>query len=284
MHSDSYFCVGASHNVCQDYALAGVTEKGKAFAIVSDGCSGSPNTDFGSRFLTKSMQFALDHNEEHDKSLFLTADALGQQMASSCNMEPMCLDATILCLVEHEREGRRGVLALAGGDGVIVARHRGRSYYDTHLIEFYAGFPAYPSYMADLPRMQEFIKHTEGGLASVRVTNGEDDTVNQIRHTFYSTETDPWYTPYEVFFDAEKYDVVMILTDGATSFQETASSDTSKRLAPLKLDSVLKELTDFKNLKGEFVVRRAKRFLTKTCVENHWVHHDDLSVAAISME
>lgn len=283
MHSDSYFCVGASHNVCQDYAASGTTKNGKAFAIVSDGCSGSPNTDFGSRFLTKSMQWALDFIAV-DSRIFTAASALSQQMASSCNMNDSCLDATLLFAVEHERDGRQGVLAMAAGDGVIVARRRGQSLYDTHLIDFFAGYPAYPSYMGDLPRMQEYIKHTEGGLASIRVTNGEDGTTNQIRHSFYSVDTDPWFTPYEVFFDAEKYDVVMLLTDGASSFQAVESSATSRRLAPVLPDAVLKELTDFKNLKGEFVVRRAKKFLTKTCSDNHWAHHDDLSVAAVSMD
>jgi len=281
MHSDSYFCTGSTHNVCQDYASHGVNKDGKAYAIVSDGCSGSPHTDFGSRFLTKSMQWALD-NAPIDSGIFHVVDGVSQHMASSCNMDFMCLDATLLLAIEQEREGKLGVLAMAAGDGLIAARHRGRSYYDFHLIDFYSGYPAYASYSGDPLRLREYIKHTDGGLAGIRIRNGEDDTTQIVQHRFYP-ETGG-FKPYELFFDKEKYDLVMLLSDGAGSFHEMAASETSKHHTLVKPEKVLDEMTDFKNLKGEFVVRRAKSFLVKTCVANRWTHHDDFSVAVVSMD
>lgn len=278
MHSDSYFCVGASHNVCQDYALAGRTANGKAYAIVSDGCSGSPNTDFGSRFMVKSMQAALEKGEV-GMGAFLYASAMAQQMASSCNLEGECLDATVLVAIEHEKEGRPGVWVGAAGDGVVLARHRGRSYYDSYLIDFYSGYPAYSSYMLDIIRMHEFIKQTDGGLASIRFSNGEQDTIDTTQYRFYSTQTIDWFHPYEMFFDAEKYDVVMLFSDGVGSFQAPETSATVKRRVPVSFEKVLDQMVDFKSLNGEFVVRRAKRFLSS----NDWVHYDDFGVAAVSM-
>jgi hypothetical protein len=224
------------------------------------------------------MQYALD-NTEVGIGLFLTAAAMSQQMASSCNMESECLDATLLVAVEYEKEGRPGVWVGAAGDGVIVARRRGQSYYDSRLIDFYSGYPAYSSYILDIMRMQEFIKHTDGGLASIRIADGETDSVHTTQHKFYSLATNEWFAPYHMFFDAEKYDLVMLFSDGVGSFQELEASDTSKRRVPVDFERVINEMIDFKNLNGEFVIRRAKRFLSSS----PWVHYDDFGVAAISM-
>ncbi len=281
MHSDSYFCIGASHHVCQDYALSGVTEDGRAYAIVSDGCSGSPDTDFGARFMAKATQWAL--NQSKERNPFVKAAALGQQMASSCNMPYECLDATVIAAVEGELEGKRGVHVEMAGDGVLVGRRRGASYFDTYALDFPLGYPAYASYMIDLPRMLQYVEHTQGGAASIRIEYGEFGTLLRSSHQFYSTEGD-WFRPYHMFFDSKKYDLVMLLSDGVLSFQGIEASETSKRATPVALDAILNELTQFKNMKGEFVVRRVRKFLTKTCQEKGWVHYDDLSVAAIAMD
>lgn len=286
MHSDSYFCIGSTHNVCQDYATHGKTSQNKAYALVADGCSGSPHTDFGSRFMVKSMEFMLD-THAIDDFIFLVVSAHAAQMASSCNLGRVdCNDATLLCALEHEQEGRSGVLAWAAGDGTIVARHRGRSYFDVHNVEFYAGFPAYASYQDDIGRLQEYFKHTDGGEASIQVTNGEDGIVQKFAHKFYPdlNSKGAVYQPYKVFFDAEKYDLVAVLSDGVSSFHEKSLSETSKHQTALIPEVILNEVMDFKNLKGEFVIRRVKRFLSKTCVDNRWVHHDDFSMACVSVE
>lgn len=52
MNADVAFAKGKIHLVCQDYAAAEVTESGVT-VLVSDGCSGSPHTDFGARILTQ---------------------------------------------------------------------------------------------------------------------------------------------------------------------------------------------------------------------------------------
>lgn len=289
MHSDSYFRVGSTHDVCQDYALAGRDAEGRAYAIVSDGCSGSPDTDFGSRFLAKSMQFALGTSGTPHfrvESALYTTMAMSQQMASSCNMKDECLDATLLCAVESvDDSGRPGVQATMIGDGVIVARYRGQSYCDTHLLDFYDGFPAYLNYLGDLPRRQRYVKETDGGLASVSVSNGELDTILKSQHRFFGPGFEDFH-PYTLFFDREKYDMVMLMSDGALSFQkeEVSDTNTSKRMGGVPVSSVIHEMTDFKSMKGEFVARRAKKFLTKTCADNRWAHYDDFSVAVVAMD
>ena len=54
--ADAHFSIGKTHRVCEDYARAGLLPDGRAFAIVSDGCSSSPDTDFGSRLMTIAAQ------------------------------------------------------------------------------------------------------------------------------------------------------------------------------------------------------------------------------------
>lgn len=291
MHSDSFFCIGSSHNVCQDYALAGVSSRGQTYAVVSDGCSGSPHTDFGSRLLTKAVHHALDTSTTkvfQDEGVVLSLDfmmvaLLADQMASSCHMDHDCLDATLLCAVEAERGGRPGVQVVAAGDGVIVARHRNQTFFDTHNIEFPSGYPAYANYQTDYPRMIRYMQATAGGLGNISISKGDDKSTQTLEYPFYHEEGN-CFRPYSVFFDQEKYDLVLLLSDGALSFQAEEVSLTSKKMTAVKLEAVLQGLTDFKNMKGEFVVRRAKRFLGKTCAENRWTHFDDLSIAAIAMD
>ena len=55
MNTGSFFTIGSTHLVCEDYAL-----HGKDYVILSDGCSngGGPriHTDWGSRILCKAAE------------------------------------------------------------------------------------------------------------------------------------------------------------------------------------------------------------------------------------
>ena len=55
MNADHYYTIGNSHSVCQDYAISGLVENG-AYAILSDGCSSSPDVDVGARMLSLSAK------------------------------------------------------------------------------------------------------------------------------------------------------------------------------------------------------------------------------------
>ena len=53
MNKDSFFKIGSTHNICQDYAISGRDEHYKVdYAIISDGCSGAEDTDIGSRLVS----------------------------------------------------------------------------------------------------------------------------------------------------------------------------------------------------------------------------------------
>ena len=59
--TDAFFSIGKTHMVCQDYARSGTTRAGHPYAIVCDGCSSSPDTDLGSRFLAMSFASYVEH-------------------------------------------------------------------------------------------------------------------------------------------------------------------------------------------------------------------------------
>src|SRR5690348_10028206 len=116
MHADSFFRMGASHAVCQDYASAGQVD-GVAYAILSDGCSGSPATDFGARFFVRAAEQRI--RDIADGSL--PAEDLvisAAQMATACRLPLACLDATLLFAASL---GRGLVQVFQTGDGVIAA-------------------------------------------------------------------------------------------------------------------------------------------------------------------
>ena len=71
-------------------------------------------------------------------------------------------------------------------------------------------------------------------------------------------------------------DVVAVLSDGAESFVDRDGETVS-------LETLLPELFSFKNLEGEFVTRRVRRFLERTCVQRGWRHEDDFSMSAVAL-
>src|SRR3954469_11076065 len=97
MNADHAFFIGNTHTVCQDYAMSGVTEDG-AYAIVCDGCSSSPEVDFGARALALSAKRTLmKGGSEFIPDLFgkVTIDNL-RNIESLFTVHPQALDATLL--------------------------------------------------------------------------------------------------------------------------------------------------------------------------------------------
>jgi serine/threonine protein phosphatase PrpC len=236
MNADSTFIIGATHAVCQDYAVAR-----DAYAIVSDGCSASPDTDIGARLLVKAAEQLLHTN--HDRSALHEAAArLALEWAKPINLPPESLDATLLTAFISDDE----LLVTCSGDGVIVAE-RNDGGLDVHVISFPSGYPFYPAYWHQPDRLDAFLS-----------TSGP---IEQTRHFRFKTS---------------EYKYVALVSDGIHSFLNTSQTITS----PVSMAEVLGELVSFKSLHGAFVARRVKRFI-KDCRARGWQHSDDLSIAAI---
>ena len=266
MNSDFYFAMGKSHMVCQDYAYAGVNSKGNQVAVVSDGCSASPDTDFGSRYLVRSAVICgsgiVDLRAPKDAFLFdqdnankFISNTIGfaSQSGVAFHLSPYHLDATLFYLEVKENF----VCIASAGDGVIFAKT-----VDGELkiwdIEYPSGCPFYPSYLLNEKRLGEY---SDGcGMEKVLTfsTIGDDEK-KQINKT-----TTPFFT---LNLPKEKYEFVGIASDGILTFD-------------MPFEQAIMQLTAFKNYTGSFVKRRVRRFL-KECHSNNTLPTDDISMGVV---
>lgn len=270
MNSDFVFRMGATHSICQDYAAAGELGQGGAYAIVSDGCSGSPTTgepgspytDFGARFMVRAAQryaAGVAAGEFPVERIAIETEGMARQ----ARLPRTSLDATLLIAAAANGQ----VHVFQTGDGVVAWRRRSGEIGFTSLA-FGNNMPFYLSYMLDARlRLQYFeqAQHwtlTEGALGRDRAVSAGDLSLESlVRHTV---------------FDRGDIDLVLLMSDGAESFQLRDGH-------PVPLEHVLDQMFALKGLTGQFLGRRAGRFLGAFCAERGWKHADDFSVAGIHL-
>lgn len=260
MHADSFFCQGKSHKVCQDYARH---EGG--IAALSDGCSGSPDTDFGARLLVMEM---LDDPTSFWDAYRFAVDAAG----CISGLPDTCLDATQLWLYGANNRVQANVV----GDGTLAARHKSGQVAATR-VRFKPGrdgqvAAGYAAYLHDSTRMDAYVKagcntrivecYADGAM----FTSGENIILDEEDFNFQRQ------------FFAPDYDFVAIFSDGIESFEREVSP---KKWEPVPFTEVLVEVMAIKNPTGEFVQRRCQKFFKQFCVEKRWRNQDDFSMAAV---
>lgn len=263
MHADYFFRMGATHAVCQDYAAAGQAD-GVTYAMLSDGCSGSPTdepgspfTDFGARFLVRAARRHLQLMCSDTFPSLVIHEAAA--MARQAMLPRQSLDATLLVAT---RAPGAGVQVFQAGDGIVAARRRSGDF-EFSAIEFSKGIPLYLSYLlsgearARFDAEEQSMTIETGGPGRAEFLWPQAPAVSRL-----------------LTFDAAIYDLVLLLSDGAQSFVERDG-----RAVPLP--TVLAQVFDFKNLTGQFLARRCGRFLSSYCAEQGWRHADDFSVAGI---
>ncbi len=263
MHADAFFRIGSTHRVCQDYAVAG-THEGRPYAMVSDGCSSSPDTDFGARFLVRAAQRRIaELTAGHFDATAIATDAMS--MVRQADIDRHALDATLLCASFN---GERAHV-IQTGDGVVAARRRDGSfvYYET---SFDQGAPYYLSYLLNNADWATYRRMVGWKTFTTREHKPRDGWTDPTHGTIAIDEMRPVQT---FGFGAEEFDVVLLLSDGCQSFFDGASA--------VGLEPVIEQVFALKNLAGEFITRRCGAFLQRFCQERGWKHGDDFSVAGI---
>ena len=260
---DAFFTLGKTHAVCQDYARATVSS-GRAFAVLCDGCSHSPDTDYGARLLAASAAMEID--PRGDKVILRAGRA-----ARELGLPYEALDATLLTATGTPS----GVRVSVAGDGVVVARHRGEDRLVACIYQHPQNAPAYLSYQLDPVRRESYIAEF-----------GAETIVKTSRRSAEGPwcQVDTADEGLDVVFPARLFDLVMLLSDGAQSFQRVVETRTSRHAEPVPLESVIDQLVQIKSFAGSFMQRRCHGFLSRFCVEHRWQHTDDFSAAAIFME
>ena len=263
-HADSCFFIGRTHKVCQDYARAGKTPSGLSYAIIADGCSSSPDTDFGARFLTMAAMDGICTQDSHTR---LDLNRI-VQLARSQVLPPLpleCLDATLLTLTETPE----GVRAEIAGDGCVVGLKR-----DGTVQIWDIDFKGAPGYLSYLLSMARWANYTKQGFGVRTVSLYENGTATT---TFQTITLDDFAMTLE--FPREEYATVFVITDGAKSFER----DTGLGMDPVPFQAVIEQLTAIKGYTGEFLARRGWAFETRFCRDQKWHHNDDLGMAAVHL-
>lgn len=261
MEVDAYFALGKSHTVCQDYAGVQGTGMGVRVAV-SDGCSSSPDTDFGARFLVKATLGSLAYSLPHPK--FVASQAA--DAANVLGLPSNCLDATLL--VAEVQEDVLNVVAY--GDGVIDVLFKDWTR-KTYSIEFQNEAPAYPSYFLRPEDLKTYL--TQYGTRKITIDNSEKDLLqldmSKVTRDVYGFNLSvPWK-------DVRR---VTLCSDGVRSFRKLTPPGTFESVT---LQEVLTEVNNIKSTAGAFMVRRMRRFLYDFCPKNGWFHDDDVAVATI---
>jgi hypothetical protein len=277
MNTDSFFSIGRSHQVCQDYALSGMTNN-LPYVIVSDGCSSSKDTDFGSRILSKCLEGCILEPYEDDSLVKLKNtgfDLCRAYTKSLCVLDNFheltdnCLDATLLLAKQTGKE----IQVFATGDGVIAAKHKNGTIV-VKVIEFEDNAPVYLSYKYNPKRKEQLHKMYDcTKTITTHFIGKEPSFIQEI-----STNEE-----MEIFvFPMAEYTHVSIMTDGILSFQKIIEDNTSRSTESVSIENLIPDLMAYKGEAGSFVQRRTQKFM-KSCSENKMYHDDDFSIGTISI-
>lgn len=276
MSADFFFKMGATHSVCQDYAVAGETADGVRYAVVSDGCSGgavpgvpgSPFTDFGARFLVKAAERrAIGIAGGFWPAKSILADA--QAAARVLSLPASALDATLIAAAV---QGDGQVQVFQCGDGVVIYRERsGRIRYCSP--EFAGNQPFYLSYQRDQALLQRYCELTQEATVTCGMRIQLPGAEPCWTRSASSVSVEQLKTDWSVF-DPADVDLILLCSDGILSFQRTGGES-------VPVEEVIDQLLAIKSYQGQFVGRRCHNFFGKFCQENDWTHADDVAIAGI---
>jgi hypothetical protein len=262
MNANSTFSIGKDHIVCEDYALTGQAPT-VTYAIVSDGCSASPDVDFGARCLAMSAKRELRLNPDILGFSGKAAVANAQRAVDVFPyLSPQFLDATLL--VAAVNSATNHLCVYMWGDGVMVHKKQNDEFVSVH-VSLSSGAPDYLSYHLDPMRKQAYDK-LEDNVKEVTIWDG--DKIDRSRTGDYKP-----FDPFIYDTTMKAGETIAVISDGINSFRKSDNSAMSW------LD-LLDEFTGFKTTEGEFVLRRIAAFKRK-CLKEGTTHSDDISIAAI---
>lgn len=256
---DHYFSIGSTHNVCQDYSVSGVEDNTLYYGIISDGCSTAKDTDIGSRILCKLTEQFIKTEYNHQKDIESNYNNLKKYILKSINNFSLTLDienyfATLLLFISDKNKTNIFVF----GDGYINIK-----YLDKQVIRgfrYTQNAPAYIAYDLNKENKNTYLKTFKQVLEidNLEIINGNTNSQTSIRNV----EQPIFYT-----FGNKDIEAISIMSDGIDSFNKDSFS-------------IVKELTEYKNINGNFVIRKTKAFL-RNCQKNDLHNKDDLSIASI---
>lgn len=261
MNANSTFFIGHNHVICEDYALSGV-ENNMAYAIVCDGCSASPDVDFGARLLamaakTNLFQGGILGNLSPESFEDITLLRIKKIYEMLPHLHSQALDSTLLVAWVKDKK----LTVYLYGDGMLVHRLNDRVRF--YHLEITSGAPDYLSYWLDIERKKGYEKIERNYKTLISGIGNISDMCWNI----------PLFKPYFFTCYVEEGDVISLISDGINSFRKADNT-------PIPWNDLIEEFTAYKTFEGEFVLRRISAFKRK-CLKEGIVHSDDISVSSI---
>lgn len=265
MNTDSYFYIGHSHNICEDYAMTNIFNSKIGIAIVSDGCSASEDVDIGSRVLSKvcnnilldtininTFEFTVDKIKE---KIIYSADYAIKEL----NINHHSLDATLLFAIT---DGKK-IKIRAYGDGFIIFQLVNGD------VEFYK-----ISYESNAPYYLSYLLNKEDREKYMDVFGRPKLIQHYVNMKLMSTKMCDPLEDFELDIDIKEKNIktCSLSSDGIDSYM--------CHVTPIDCTSVVSNFISFKNLSGDFVKRRLKAY-ARECIKNNIKHDDDISLSSI---
>ena len=276
MNADTFFTQGNSHRICQDYAI-----HGPDYVIVSDGCSGAPDSDFGARLLTKAAVLHLSETiiPSYDRIL-----ASSLAYCRAIDLDTNALFATLLIAKATKTDVEINI----AGDGLVAIKKKS-GLIDVIKINYPMSAPLYLRYFLNATDCGNFFGNYGGAYTETSYTINHDGSVQDLEVencTFprpdlrsFSPDFD-YYKLYVV--DRETTECVAIFSDGVTSFQKFVEVGAGKTMELIPEEEIIKEILSFRGYQGEFVQRRCNRAFN-VFEKNGWHNFDDFSVGVIHL-
>lgn len=265
---DCYFYKGKNdHIACQDYALVGRTKTEK-WAVLADGCSSSPDTDIGARLVAWGAKDVIESFPDFTiEDYYITTILNAHNSAKQIKTHPDALDATLLTLRVGDDGWIRGSLY---GDGFLVVK-----YSDGWLrgvqVTYPGGYPKYLNYSINKERSKA--RDERGGPGFVEAVSIAPDGTTTLDNRQQIENHYDYVCP-----TPEGAEAIFIASDGLCQFGNVAEKSCKPFQAPLR------GLTGIKGYAGQFVRRRAIRFLGKECSEMNVTPFDDVSIAGVRLK
>jgi serine/threonine protein phosphatase PrpC len=259
IYLDSYYRIGISHQVCQDYAL---TNHDKLpFVIVSDGCSSSNDTDIGARIISHVARKNLLNNSEihyHEFGKKVIQDA--NKIVNSMDLSSEVLNATLLVGFLHKQI----IHVLVYGDGCILLKDYNGNIV-TIQIDFNENMPYYLSYWLNKKYNQAYKKHFKNHeILNIKYSDNSSDKVINFAE------------PLHFKFPITKYSTVGIASDGITQFHDMCIN------YKLPVNQITTHFMDFPHKETGFVQAVVDKTL-QHYINNEIYYLDDIALGILAV-
>ena len=273
MNSDSYFEIGSTHLVCQDYALSG-SFKDMHYGIVSDGCSSAEHSEIGAQILCHVARYNI---QLYYDLFFSVEDQVIQTLLGNSILKradelrklypivPNALEATLLIMIAKGDQA----CVFGWGDGYVLLHvdnqtlsYKKISYPETNA-PFYLSATR-EDYIKKFGSEMKVVKHTVGTLTH----GGLIDDIPSFRLETFDT---PFFQKYIRFSSG---DSLTIMTDGLGQYQNNLKK-------PVLDTEIMPLIVDYPNVQGAFV-QRTMNFLKRDLLKKNWSHMDDIGLATIA--